>query len=114
MQCNKKIVTILNEAEVPSEDVVSPPFVFLTLVKSWCGLISRLLLRTVGIGKQLLHLWLKQPLIDLSEIHTRLDSMWWINCVACLLIIQCGGTNMWIICMHGYHLLKNVLAIKDE
>ncbi|MQL83464.1 hypothetical protein Taro_015964 [Colocasia esculenta] len=34
----KKIVTILNEAEVPSEDVVevviSPPFVFLTLVKS--------------------------------------------------------------------------------
>ncbi|KAA3471737.1 triosephosphate isomerase, cytosolic-like [Gossypium australe] len=34
----KKIVTTLNEAEVPSEDVVevvvSPPFVFLTLVKS--------------------------------------------------------------------------------
>ncbi|KAK9279393.1 hypothetical protein L1049_013072 [Liquidambar formosana] len=33
----KKIVTMLNEAEVPSEDVVevvvSPPFVFLTLVK---------------------------------------------------------------------------------
>ncbi|GMN24186.1 hypothetical protein TIFTF001_000450 [Ficus carica] len=34
----KKIVTFLNEAEVPTEDVVevvvSPPFVFLTLVKS--------------------------------------------------------------------------------
>ncbi|PON64198.1 Triosephosphate isomerase [Trema orientale] len=34
----KKIVTVLNEAEVPSEDVVevviSPPFVFLPLVKS--------------------------------------------------------------------------------
>lgn len=34
----KKIVTLLNEAEVPTEDVVevvvSPPFVFLTLVKS--------------------------------------------------------------------------------
>ncbi|KAI7983609.1 Triosephosphate isomerase, cytosolic [Camellia lanceoleosa] len=34
----KKIVTILNEAEVPSEDVVevviSPPFVFLPIVKS--------------------------------------------------------------------------------
>ncbi|KAK3169184.1 hypothetical protein Dsin_000042 [Dipteronia sinensis] len=34
----KKIVTMLNEAEVPSEDVVevvvSPPFVFLTLVKN--------------------------------------------------------------------------------
>ena len=76
-----------------------------------------LLLRTVGIGKRLLHLWLKQPLIDLSEIDTRLDSiqvLWWINCVACLLIIQCGGTNMWITCMHEYHLLKNVLTIKDN
>ena len=31
--------------------------------------------KTAGIGKRLLHLWRKQPLIDLSEIDTRLDSI---------------------------------------
>lgn len=35
------------------------------------GLMNRTC--TAGMGKRLLHMWLKQPLIDVNEINTRLD-----------------------------------------
>lgn len=35
------------------------------------GLLNRTC--TAGMGKRLLHLWLKQPLLDVNEINTRLD-----------------------------------------
>ncbi|CAE5967736.1 unnamed protein product [Arabidopsis arenosa] len=35
------------------------------------GLMNRTC--TAGMGKRLLHMWLKQPLVDLNEIKTRLD-----------------------------------------
>ncbi|ESW27139.1 hypothetical protein PHAVU_003G177100 [Phaseolus vulgaris] len=35
------------------------------------GLLNRTC--TAGMGKRLLHIWLKQPLVDVAEINTRLD-----------------------------------------
>ena len=35
------------------------------------GLMNRTC--TAGVGKRLLHMWLKQPLLDVTEINSRLD-----------------------------------------